>query len=132
MTDIKRLSMTKTVQVRMMNSFGASPFEPVEMRFTAWARGTRGGFEIYDTDNSERYYAEGGLWFSDSLASDITRHDLVLTDYDGIYALPIEIQVWLDSIGLISKSPNDYHRKDVDAHYARMKKAERHDMGDDE
>jgi len=47
-----------------------------------------GSFEMY-CDSDERYYAEGGLWFTDG----------VLTDYDGIFDLPNTIKEQLTKWG---------------------------------
>lgn len=101
--DTDRLDMTEDTWVNMVGSWGGTKPEKRTMRYTAWARGTRGGFEIYDTEDSERYYAEGGLWFGSWKKED----DYYLYDYDGIYSLPIQIILWLDSIGRIN--PNDSH-----------------------
>jgi hypothetical protein len=111
MSDVQRFSQDKKVHVRMESSWGATEPEFKTMRFTAWAskERQRGGFEIYDTDGSEQYYAEGGLWFRDNM----------LCDYDGIYSLPIEIQLWLDEIGMISQNEKDYHRRDIVKHFDR-------------
>ncbi len=99
-----RLDMTEDSWVNMVSSWGATKPEKRTMRYTAWARGTRGGFEIYDTEDSERYYSEGGLWFGS---------DDYLFDYDGIYSLPIQIVLWLDTLGRISPSENDFHRRAI-------------------
>jgi len=120
MSDVQRFSQDKKVHVRMESSFGATEPEFKTMRFTAWAskERQRGGFEIYDTDGSEQYYAEGGLWFTDPSTRTDGGH--YLCDYDGIYSLPIEIQLWLDEIGMISQNENDYHRRDIVAHFNRV------------
>jgi len=104
--DTDRLDMTEDSWVNMTGSWGSTKPEKRSMRYTAWVRGTRFGFEIYATENSERYYAEGGLWFS--------RGELqYLCDYDGIYALPIQIVLWLDRLGRIDPSENDFHRQAI-------------------
>ena len=109
--NIDRLDMTEDSWVNMVSSWGATKPEKRSMRYTAWVRGTRGGFEMYDTENSERYYAEGGLWFTDP--STRTDEEHYLCDYDGIYALPIQIVLWLDTLGRIDPSENDFHRKAI-------------------
>ena len=104
--DTDRLDMTEDTWVNMVGSWGGTKPEKRSMRYTAWTRGTRGGFEIYDTENSERYYAEGGLWFN-------REEPHYLCDYDGIYALPIQIVLWLDRLGRIAPSENDFHRQAI-------------------
>ena len=56
-------------------------------------------------------YAEGGLWFTDS--STRTDGGQYLCDYDGIYSLPIQIVLWLDTLGRIHPSKNDFHRQAI-------------------
>ncbi len=50
-----------------------------------------GGFEMYDANNSNRYYVEGGLWFEDD--------GKTLCDYDGVFSLPPPICEFLREIG---------------------------------
>ena len=111
MSDVQRFSQHKKTHVRMENSWGATEPELVTMRFTAWVskERQRGGFEIYDIDDSERYYAEGMLLFTDN----------TLYDYDGIFSLPIEIQLWLDEIGMISQDESDFHRRAIVEYFDR-------------
>ena len=106
MSDTDRLDMTEDTWVNMVGSWGGTKPEKRTMRYTAWARGTRGGFEIYDTEDSERYYAEGGLWFAHN-------EPHYLFDYDGIYSLPIQIVLWLDRLGRIHPSESDFYRRAI-------------------
>ena len=49
-------------------------------------RGVSGCFEFYDVEtNGEDTYAEGGLWFEEDQGG------LILSDYDGVYELPMFI-----------------------------------------
>lgn len=49
-----------------------------------------GWFEFYDTETGgDDWYAEGGLWFEGK----------VLTDYDGVFALPVCITDKLRELG---------------------------------
>jgi hypothetical protein len=66
------------------NSFGTIKVEnDVKLEVTVCIKDdTYGWFEIYDTaTDGEEWYAEGGLWF----------HNNVLTDYDGVFSLPIPV-----------------------------------------
>ena len=49
-------------------------------------RGLVGCFEFYDVESGGEYtHAEGGLWFEED------KDGLVLSDYDGVYELPMFI-----------------------------------------
>ena len=49
-------------------------------------RGVVGCFEFYDLESGGEYtYAEGGLWFEEDQGG------LILSDYDGVYELPMFI-----------------------------------------
>jgi len=49
-------------------------------------RGVSGCFEFYDVESGGEYtHAEGGLWFEED------KDGLVLSDYDGVYELPMFI-----------------------------------------
>ena len=104
-----RLDITKDSWVNMQGSWGGTKPEKRSMRYTAWVRGTRGGFEIYDTEDSERYYAEGMLNFDPDGPH-------TLYDYDGVYSLPIEIIMWLDTLGRIPSDKLDYFREQINEH----------------
>ena len=104
--DTDRLDTTEDSWVNMTGAWGGTKPEKRTMRYTAWARGTRGGFEIYDTEDSERYYAEGGLFF-------YREEPHYLHDYDGIYNLPIQIILWLDRLGRIDPDKTDFYRREI-------------------
>jgi len=82
------LDIEVETEVRMEGSWGASPWEKTTLRITAWANmdKLRGGFEIYDTDGGDRWYAEGGLWFTQNGE---------LADYDGVGNLDYRIRQWI-------------------------------------
>lgn len=86
-------------------SWGNTEPVKVTMKITAKANSEtkRGCFEIYDEETQgDEFYCEGGLWFDD---------DGFLDDYDGVYSLDMGVTQWLDSIGMISPDPTDFHRK---------------------
>ena len=63
------------------NSFGTIKEEKnIELEVTIGFKDDKyGWFELYDTESGgDEWYAEGGLWISDK----------VITDYDGVFALP--------------------------------------------
>ena len=114
MTDTRiRTRIETTMPMRHMGSWGETEFEEVEMalNISVNLESGRGSFEWYDIEMAgDRYYAEGGLWFSQSTNDS----GWELSDYDGVYALPHHIQTWLDENDLISPDPDDYHRRDID------------------
>lgn len=73
------------------NSFGTiKEQENIELSVTIGIDGETGWFEIYDTDTGgDEWYGEGGLWFEG-------KH---LTDYDGVFSLPICIVNKLKELG---------------------------------
>jgi hypothetical protein len=114
MTDtVIRTRIETTMPMRLVGSWGETEFEDVEMRLNIRVNleSGRGSFEWYDIEmGGGRYYAEGGLWFSES----INDSGWELSDYDGVYALPHYVQTWLDENDLISPDPDDWHRRDID------------------
>tara|TARA_R100001129_G_C5156074_1_gene200333 strand:- start:90 stop:368 length:279 start_codon:yes stop_codon:yes gene_type:complete len=83
------MEIEKEMSVRHEGSWGATQWEVATLRITAWACEERkiGGFEMYDLETCDRYYAEGGLWFDENMN---------LVDYDGVFRLPTEIRKWLE------------------------------------
>ena len=63
--------------------------ETIDAEIEIWRdskRGVSGCFEFYDVEtNGEDTYAEGGLWFEEDQGG------LILSDYDGVYELPMFI-----------------------------------------
>jgi hypothetical protein len=101
----EELNTTETRWVSWGGSWGNTESVKATMKITAKAnRETkRGCFEIYDEETrGDAFYCEGGLWFDD---------DGFLDDYDGVYSLDIGVTQWLDSIGMISPDPTDFHRQ---------------------
>lgn len=82
-------TITENVKVRLMNSFGETEWEEVEMTLHVRMNDSRtyGSFETYQTNGSERYYAEGGLWITDN----------ELVDYDGVFSIDTRVLDVLDS-----------------------------------
>lgn len=74
-------TFTVKCAVNMETSFGVidkSDSEELEVTVKASLKRQRGSFEIYDIKTGgERFYGEGGLWFS----------GITLVDYDGVFAL---------------------------------------------
>ena len=86
-------SFDKTQKVRLMGSWGETEWEEVTMRYNIGLRDDKsyGWFELYQIDDIDAYYAEGGLWIRDGR----------LYDYDGIFALPQEVKDWLIEQGVV-------------------------------
>jgi len=89
--DTIKETFTETRSLNRENSFGtvatAKDIElTVRMEYTPSTE--RGWFEFWD--ESQEWYAEGGLWFSDG----------VLTDYDGVFSLPDFVLDWLQTQGV--------------------------------
>jgi len=81
-----------TTDLSSSNSFGLVDKEAnVELSITVGINSDDyGWFELYDTKTGgDRWYADGGLWFDNK----------TLTDYDGVYALPIQIIEKLEQMG---------------------------------
>lgn len=81
-----------TTNLSSSNSFGLVDKQAsVELSITVGINSEDyGWFELYDTKTGgDRWYADGGLWFDNK----------TLTDYDGVYALPIEIIEKLEQMG---------------------------------
>lgn len=81
-----------TTDLCSSNSFGLVDKEAnVELSITVGINSDDyGWFELYDTKTGgDRWYAEGGLWFENK----------TLTDYDGVFSLPIEIIEKLEQMG---------------------------------
>ena len=63
--------------------------ETIDAEIEIW-RDSKGGvsgcFEFYDVESGGEYtHAEGGLWFEED------QGDLILSDYDGVFELPMFI-----------------------------------------
>ncbi len=73
------------------NSFGTIKEQSgIELDVTIGIEEGTGWFEFYDTETGgDDWYAEGGLWFDGK----------ELTDYDGVFALPIFIIKKLKELG---------------------------------
>lgn len=81
-----------TTDLSSSNSFGlVDKQNNVELQISIGINSEHyGWFELYDTKTGgERWYAEGGLWFDNK----------TLTDYDGVFSLPIEIIEKLEEMG---------------------------------
>lgn len=81
-----------TTNLSSSNSFGLVDKQAnVELSITVGINSEDyGWFELYDTKTGgDRWYAEGGLWFENK----------TLTDYDGVFSLPIEIIEKLEQMG---------------------------------
>lgn len=81
-----------TTNLSSSNSFGLVDKQAnVELSITVGINSEDyGWFELYDTKTQgDRWYAEGGLWFDNK----------TLTDYDGVFSLPIEIIEKLEQMG---------------------------------
>ena len=103
----ERLDVTEERYASWGGSWGNTKPVKVTMKITAWANKEkgRGGFEVYDTETSgERFYGEGGMWFSD---------EGYLEDYDGVGSIDAGILTWLDKIGMISPDQDNWFRKRV-------------------
>jgi len=81
----KQWSWVGEANLSLENSFGTLDKQNnVKINFTIGIHddGNTGWFEFYDLETvGERWYAEGMLWFEGN----------VVMDYDGVFALPIEI-----------------------------------------
>jgi hypothetical protein len=78
------------------NSFGTIKVEnDVKLEVTVCIKdGTYGWFEISDVDSGgEEWHAEGGLWFDNK----------TLTDYDGVFELPVVVTDKLKEWGYITE-----------------------------
>jgi hypothetical protein len=73
------------------NSFGTIKEQSgIELDVTIGIDDETGWFEFYDTETGgDDWYAEGGLWFEGK----------ELTDYDGVFALPVCIIEKLKELG---------------------------------
>lgn len=73
------------------NSFGTIKEQSgIELDVTIGIDNDTGWFELYDTETGgDEWYAEGGLWFEEK----------VLTDFDGVFALPVCIIEKLKELG---------------------------------
>jgi hypothetical protein len=73
------------------NSFGTiKKQENIELSVTIGLNEGGGWFELYDTETGgDEWYAEGGLWFDGK----------ELTDYDGVFSLPVCIIEKLKELG---------------------------------
>ena len=73
------------------NSFGTIKEQSgIELEVTIGIDDESGWFEFYDTETGgDDWYAEGGLWFEGK----------ELTDYDGVFALPVCIIEKLRELG---------------------------------
>jgi hypothetical protein len=73
------------------NSFGTIKEQSgIELDVTIGIDDESGWFEFYDTETGgDDWYAEGGLWFDGK----------ELTDYDGVFALPVCIIEKLKELG---------------------------------
>ena len=115
MTDMQiRTRIETTMPMRLMGSWGETEFEDVNMRLdiSVNLETGYGSFEWYDIETGgDRYYAEGGLWFNES----INDSGWELSDYDGVYELPHYVVSWLDENDLISPYPGDYHRRFINS-----------------
>jgi hypothetical protein len=84
----------KSVQnLSLDTSFGSiKQEEGVELEVTVGIKedGEYGWFELYDIETGgDEWYAEGGLWFDGK----------TLTDYDGVFELPIPVEEKLKEWG---------------------------------
>lgn len=73
------------------NSFGTIKEQSgIELEVFIGIDGETGWFELCDTETGgDEWYAEGGLWFEGK----------ILTDYDGVFALPVCIIEKLKELG---------------------------------
>lgn len=69
--------------ISLENSFGTLKTANVELEITVGINSEDyGWFELYDVETGgDEWYAEGGLWIENN----------VITDYDGVFSLPIAV-----------------------------------------
>jgi len=89
---MKTYEFNSTESLQYENSFTVlKAQENIKLKCSIGIREDQTGwFEIYDQDSEgEDWYAEGGLWFQNNK----------LTEYDGVFALPISIISKLEELG---------------------------------
>ncbi len=87
-------------QMMKENSFGTVPGSESTTTMvtimTVNEERRRGSFEWYDANTAgDRYYCEGGLWFSE---------DMVLNDFDGNFDLPPRVVQYLYDNDMLDES----------------------------
>jgi hypothetical protein len=86
-----KINFITTESLSLENSFGTiKEQEGIELDVTIGVDDEAGWFELYDTETGgDNWYAEGGLWFEGK----------ELTDYDGVFALPVCVINKLKELG---------------------------------
>lgn len=90
-TYVTKNTFLTTTNLYMQGSWGVGKKEQnVEVSVTVNINGSKGSFEIYDTETSgDSWYASGGLWFKGNQ----------LTGYDGVFSLSDLVIEELESRG---------------------------------
>tara|TARA_R110002167_G_scaffold56925_3_gene161314 strand:+ start:328 stop:672 length:345 start_codon:yes stop_codon:yes gene_type:complete len=103
----EKLDMTRESWVCYEGSWGSTKREKVTMRITAWIcdERMRGGFECYDIESQgDEYYGEGSLSLGE---------DGCIDGYDGVGMIDMDIVAWLDTLGMVHPSEDNFFRSEL-------------------